>query len=199
MYTDLTLRILERMLAVVIGGMAIYLGYRLFLNVPEHRDSQGKVTLPWNTTVILSRVGPGVFFALFGAVVVGLSFVKPIDYSLTYTEQHMAQKWAGAGGTLHSQVTAAIEEDRAEIQKEMAILNTLPKYLKSDLLEENRMLLELAIPRIKFKLMRAVWLEDWGNPDKFKNWITTIPLESPPSSLVQAVKIFRYPQGGTGE
>jgi uncharacterized membrane protein YfcA len=83
MYMDLPLRLLERILSVVIGGLAIYLGYRLFLNVPEHRDSQGKVTLPWNTTVILSRVGPGVFFALFGAIVVSLSFVKPIDYDDT--------------------------------------------------------------------------------------------------------------------
>jgi hypothetical protein len=213
MYTDITLRFLERIIAVVIGGVAIYLGYRLFLHVPKHRDSQGRVTLPWNTTVILSRVGPGVFFALFGAIVVGLSFVKPIDY----TEQELATPASlgspqatgieprrvsralhGAGTVLHTQVTAAIEEDRAELRKEIAILNTLPKHLKADLPEEDRALLERAIPRMKFKLMKAVWIDEWGNKDQFKQWITTNPSASIPADLEQAGEVFRYPQGGNG-
>ena len=71
-----SLRFLERLCAVVIGGIAIYLGYRLFLKVPERHDSAGKLVLPWDVSVVLSRVGPGIFFALFGASVVGASFFK---------------------------------------------------------------------------------------------------------------------------
>jgi hypothetical protein len=42
----ITLRSLERILAVLIGGVSIVLGYRLFLAVPEQRDGSGTVRLP---------------------------------------------------------------------------------------------------------------------------------------------------------
>jgi hypothetical protein len=71
----ITLRFAERLLAVLFGGMAIYLGYRLFLLVPERREGEGRFTFPWDASVVLTRVGPGVFFALFGALVVGTSLV----------------------------------------------------------------------------------------------------------------------------
>jgi hypothetical protein len=35
----LELRVVERILAVVIGGLSIYLGYRLFIKLPEQKDS----------------------------------------------------------------------------------------------------------------------------------------------------------------
>jgi hypothetical protein len=36
----ITFRFIEWLVAVVIGGMAVFLGYRMFLKIPEHRDSQ---------------------------------------------------------------------------------------------------------------------------------------------------------------
>jgi hypothetical protein len=42
----LQLRVIERVLAVVVGGMSVYLGYRLFIKLPEQMDSSGKVVLP---------------------------------------------------------------------------------------------------------------------------------------------------------
>ena len=42
----LQLRVIERVLAVVIGGLSIYLGYRLFVKLPKQKDSSGKVMLP---------------------------------------------------------------------------------------------------------------------------------------------------------
>src|SRR6516225_4934007 len=75
-----TLRLTERILDVLIGGISIYLGYRLFLALPEKTDSNGKFVLPGNISVHLSRVGPGIFFALFGAIVVALSLHDSIQY-----------------------------------------------------------------------------------------------------------------------
>jgi len=40
------LHALERILAVSIGGLCVVLGYRLFLAVPEQRDSSGTFRLP---------------------------------------------------------------------------------------------------------------------------------------------------------
>ena len=68
------LRGMERIIAVLIGGFSVYLGYRLFMNLPEQKDSEGRIILPGDISVYLSRVGPGVFFALFGSVVLGISF-----------------------------------------------------------------------------------------------------------------------------
>jgi hypothetical protein len=55
------LRALERLLDAAIGGLSIYLGYRLFLRLPDKTDSQGKIILPGKISIFLSRVGPGVF------------------------------------------------------------------------------------------------------------------------------------------
>ena len=77
------LRSLERILSVLIGGLSIYLGYRLFLKIPQQTDSSGKIILPGGISIFLSRVGPGVFFSLFGTLVVGLSlyYQTQIEFS----------------------------------------------------------------------------------------------------------------------
>jgi hypothetical protein len=40
------LRSIERMLPVLIGGVLIYSGFRLFLGMPERTESEGEVLLP---------------------------------------------------------------------------------------------------------------------------------------------------------
>jgi len=87
----LVLRFFERITAVLIGGLAIYLGYQLFLRVPEHKDSAGKVMLPWNISVVMSRIGPGVFFALFGVIDVGIAIVRPLE--IAGTDSHRSIYW----------------------------------------------------------------------------------------------------------
>src|SRR5688572_8561747 len=62
-------RHLERLLIVVAGGLSIVLGYRMFLAIPRAGEDkgEGKLELPGGISVYVTRVGPGVFFALFGA------------------------------------------------------------------------------------------------------------------------------------
>jgi len=72
-------RMIERLLVVASAGLSIYLGYRLFLRIPDYRDAQGEIKLPaMNMSVTFSRVGPGVFFAVFGAAVLLASYLHPI-------------------------------------------------------------------------------------------------------------------------
>ena len=87
------LRFIERLTAVLIGGLAIYLGYRLFQSVPEQRDSAGKLELP-KLTIVFTRIGPGVFFALFGVGAVGLSLLQPMQ--IGPTELPASVRYAGA-------------------------------------------------------------------------------------------------------
>jgi hypothetical protein len=162
----ITYRFIERLLAVIVGGMAVFLGYRMFLMIPESRDSQGKITLPWNITVVLSRVGPGVFFALFGAGVVALSLYNELKIS-----EHNGASWGrevnwGAAPT-SSGDTATRADARALLRRDIAVLNNVTNSLRSDLPEHERTPLELAIPRIKFALMKPVWgvqAVGWGTP-----------------------------------
>ncbi len=77
----ITFRGVERLLVVLIGGLSIFLGYHLFLSMPQQPDGEGKVVLPGGVSIYVSRVGPGVFFAMFGAVVLSLSLYHSLRYT----------------------------------------------------------------------------------------------------------------------
>lgn len=76
------LRMFERMMVVGFGGMAIYLGYRLFFHLPHQTDQQGEIELP-GMKVVLSRVGPGIFFLAFGAFILITNLYQGIESSVS--------------------------------------------------------------------------------------------------------------------
>ena len=92
--TELALPIItraaERLLVVVGGLMGIYFGYRLFTNgVIVDQSASGEFR---TFKLSLGRVGPGVFFALFGTTLLGYSLTNPITVnpdsnSLTFAHQ----------------------------------------------------------------------------------------------------------------
>src|SRR5260221_5763848 len=113
-----TLRSLERILAVMVGGFTVYLGYRLFLQIPNRTDSQGKVILPGGISIYMTRIGPGCFFALFGAIVLGLSFKNAVTYSKGLpgdsTNAHRSTEYSGiVGATITPSLSA---KTRPELQ-----------------------------------------------------------------------------------
>ena len=88
---EVILRATERLLAVIIGGICVYLGYRLFLRIPEQKEGEGKIEFPGGVSVFVTRVGPGVFFAMFGAAIVALIVAgaqKPIPATLTAAAEY---------------------------------------------------------------------------------------------------------------
>jgi hypothetical protein len=102
---DLTLRALERLTAVAIGGLAIYLGYRLFMAAdlrphPRAGDlGSATMSLPGKITLAVTRVGPGVFFALFGTLVVGGSFLHPMTITNRIERETVGDGTAPQDGT----------------------------------------------------------------------------------------------------
>jgi hypothetical protein len=59
-------RAIERLVAIIIGGLAIWFGYRLFLAVPDQSaDGQAELTLAKNQRLLITRIAPGTFFALW--------------------------------------------------------------------------------------------------------------------------------------
>lgn len=94
--TAILLTSLQRILAIAIGAFLCYLGYRLFLNVQTKEDSNGKITMPGGLVIHLTRVGPGVFFSLFGTIIIIIFFQKPMEYSELIT-QHIRADTTEAG------------------------------------------------------------------------------------------------------
>jgi hypothetical protein len=194
------LRLAERILSVLIGGMSIYLGYRLFLAIPEYSDSEGRFKLPWSTSIVLSRIGPGVFFALFGSIVVGSSFYRSIHYderlSVRNESSGRTTSTAEVTGRFSGAASAAADGDaradaRMRLQRDIAVLNTIPSLLDPHLSPENRSVVDFALPRIKLALMESVWSDSWGDPQVFRQW-TASPGAKVPSGIEKAVEYFRY-------
>ncbi len=74
--------------ARAIGGLCIYLGHRLFFHIPGQTDGEANLKLPGGIPIFITRVGAGVFLALFGACVVSdsaLRFSNVIDGTGCYS------------------------------------------------------------------------------------------------------------------
>ena len=169
----LQLRVIERVLAVVVGGMSVYLGYRLFIKLPEQMDSSGKVVLPGGISVFVSRIGPGVFFSLFGAAVVVVSLQQGLELNLANKASVTAEltektadlrvRYMGGSGNSDSAKRDAV---RAEARRTIAELNKLPTVLASDVPASRRTDVAQAVRDSKLALMGMVWGADWGDFSK---------------------------------
>jgi len=184
------LRMFERLLGVGIGGMSIYLGYRLFLALPNVRDASGEFRLPMDIRIILGRVGPGTFFALFGAAVVALSFHMPVRIDTAASPP--TQSFSGLGSQPPSEGGAAQRADaRALLRRDMAELNTLADKLRPDLAEPDRTEVVSLVRRVKLKLLHPVWESHWGDPAVFADWTASGSTETP-GGLTEPAALFRY-------
>ena len=202
----MSLRAAERILGVLIAGVLVYLGYRLFLSMPERTDSEGRFILPGNVSIYLSRVGPGVFFALFGAAVLVVSLYKGITYSETpavskgqeQTTAAVSQEviYSGLGETETAGEEQALEASRALLSQDIFVLNNLSSALKENLPPERRVDIKLAIPRIKRVLMKTVWEQDWGDYAEFKEWVMRGAQDPTSEKLQKAAEYFWHGKEG---
>lgn len=196
------LRMIERLLAVGIGGMSIYLGYRLFLALPNVHDASGELRLPIDIRVVLGRVGPGAFFALFGAAVVALSLYAAVRYDATGAAANSRESAGARGGTYSfaglanprvSDDASAVQraDARALLRRDMAELNSLSGKLRNDLPEQDRADVAGLLRRVKLKLLLPVWEGNWGDPATFEEWVTSGP-PNPPAALADPAALYFY-------
>jgi hypothetical protein len=188
-------RMLERILGVALGGLLIYFGYRLFLDVRGRRAGSGDFSLVGGTRIKLSKVGPGVFFAVFGAGLVVFSLIRPV--SLKTSGPAAPGKEAGAPiATLEYLGAASVPETdeerlrrRAETQKHIMTLNRSVERSTAALSPQERADLEEANRRAKLALMDPLWAEDWGDPADFRDWLEKNG--TPPPGSAKAVEFFQ--------
>jgi hypothetical protein len=202
------MRALERLLAIGAGLLSIYLGFRLFLALPEVERGAGRIKLPGGISIYLTRVGPGVFFSLFGSAIIALSFYFGVAASETSEGVPAANQVAG-GGTVSTQrsFTGAAADaagsdsqsrqvERATVERMIRDLNRVPALMRDDLAPRDRDLVQ-TLDQTKMRLMREVWdAETWGDYGAFERWWRAGAGAEPPPQSAAAVAVFR---AGGGE
>jgi hypothetical protein len=194
------MRALERLLAIGSGLLSIYLGFRLFLALPEVEPGAGRVKLPGGISIYLTRVGPGVFFSLFGAVIIALSFYFGITAS--ETRGGSAESQVAGGGTVSTQrsFTGAAADaadpldrqtERVTVERMVRDLNRVPALMRDDLAPRDQDLVQ-TLDQTKVRLMRGVWdVETWGDYGAFERWWRAGATGKPPPEMAAAVAVFR--------
>jgi hypothetical protein len=199
----LLMRMAERLLGLLAGGLSVVLGYRLFIMLPEKADSSGKVILPGGVSIWLSRVGPGIFFALFGAAIIGYSFASTVRISEQTTAPAVQAGPAippatGTTTTLASsrrEISAmsdrssqkATREEREEqltyLRLALANLNAAIDRLQRDTQPPERERLVAGLQGAKMLLLRGHWDTPWGDPARFQSWVNSGAILPAPSGM----------------
>ncbi len=199
----LGLRAAERILVVAVGGLAIYLGYRLFLSIPERDRSSGKLELPGGTSIFITRIGPGAFFALFGSVVIALSFqfgvtvselanVDPSQEALSAGVTTSERRYSGITSTSHDQDPLEMEAERASVLLVVRDLNRGYRLLFPHLSSTEKIDIERANAEARVRLLASVWdSDDWGDITVFYDWIRGGEREPVPDEIAVPVNFFR--------
>jgi len=194
-------RAIERLLVVIAGGLAIYLGYRLFIAMPNAERGSGKVNLPGGVSIFLSRVGPGVFFSLFGAVVIGLSLQFGVSFNdaatVVMAENSAQRSFSGIAGAPVPEL-AAVEVhrevepyERDRVVAVVAALNRVESALPANLPPTDRINLRYALRDARERLLVSVWDPAWGDMAAFRDWIKENEPDPPPAPIADAVRLYR--------
>jgi hypothetical protein len=179
----------ERLLIVAAALVCIILGYKLFKIVPFHQESEGKFKFG-HLSVNLTKVGPGVFFSLFGAFVLFQSVQKPLDMSVLKQEINQADEQVASIRSANINwlgTTGPINADLAERAiGPIKILNCLAKRFDGSKVDRRR--IEAAIHTAKVAIIADVWQPSWGDSDSFGQLnMGNVDKESPLGKLYYAI------------
>ena len=172
-------RMLERILGVALGGLLIYFAYRLFLDVRGKRTGTGSgdFSFAGGNKIKLTKVGPGIFFALFGTGILVFSLFRPVRIE-TSGPANPAQSSASAPATVKFLGSASVpdtDEERARRRQEtaayIAALNKAVAQIPAAATAQERKTLEAAVAAAKLALMEPLWADDWGDLADFRDWL----------------------------
>lgn len=169
------LRAMERIIAVVIGGLAIYFGYRLFLSIPDQRaDGRAELSLAKDRRLLVSRIGPGTFFALFGTAVVIASYAFPVAISTPDGTDYSGVGARDAAGRRAPDDTGPlpprpISED--ELRQSLAFLRDVEAAQIAAVPATNSERMTTRFRAVKLALMGRAWQSSWGDPTEYEIWL----------------------------
>ena len=180
-------RATERILLVAVGALAVYLGYSLFRHIPTANKAEGKLDLPGGVSIFLTRIGPGVFFALFGIAVIGYSVAQPVRLDLPDVAvlSGLGQRNEQPAPTT-SGLVAGPEPERVVAKLNGLVLEARPRLDPPAAAE-----FEAAVRSAKLSVMLARWKPEWGDRAAFERWARDNGDQDPPEYLAPAAMIFR--------
>lgn len=176
------LRAIERLIGMLLGGLAIVLGYRLFMNIPQSTESSAEAHISGKLKIILTRIGPGVFFALFGAGIIWSSYNYSVtaagkrehlpianpDSAIQNTVPHQNENFSynGMGNALAIE-SDAYQDKLAQVRQSVRALNTLALTLPAQKLAS----VDPVLTHSKVALISTIWQPAWGTYEAFVNWV----------------------------
>lgn len=193
----------ERLIIALSGTLAIFLGYRLFIAMPLAERGSGKIQLPGGISILLSRVYPGVFFALFGALVIGYGLHQSVRVQTGATPAAGAAPTAAVapGGLVYSGIAPRRESDEARQAARLGAVQTVGQLARvaaalqgpagAALTPEQRIDLPLALSDARVRLMGQHWDDAWGPFAEFQRWIASGEAEPVPAQVATAVRLYR--------
>lgn len=170
-------RSIERIIVVIFAGLTIYFGFRLFVLLPVQKDNSGRIELP-GVSVVMSKVGPGVFFAAFGAVILLMAFQNKVAVNVDPKITDLNQPRSSYVGFSSSNTIASDgkEQELARARLAIQVLNCVEKFQVGNTSIIKKSDLEISVSDAKLALLRNVWdKEKWGEyrvfVDKLKSGI----------------------------
>ena len=203
-------RHLERLLIVVAGGLSIYLGYRMFLAIPRApkgaETGEGKLELPGGVSIYVTRVGPGVFFALFGAVILGLGLQHGLQLDVREQRPGVASGETATGASItERRISSAMPAASPPQQQDAERTGTLGTVAQLSRLgtaldgaggraipPQQRNDFSLALNDARLRLLASVWDERaWGPYIEFARWVQQGETGVAPPRAAPAVRAYR--------
>jgi hypothetical protein len=184
----LLVRAVERLVSVGIGGMCVYLGYRLFINLPSLPAGDGNLSFIGKTSMTLSRVGPGVFFSLFGAVVVTAALNRPLTWEKIEKPDSVTRRVSGSAPGMPRVPEPARSIPNVVAETAIGYLNAVPGLLHASVEDAQRKNIGEAIRQAKLALIRSIWNDEWGKWEAFETW--TVLRGTPPVAAGVPVQLF---------
>jgi hypothetical protein len=189
-------RATERILLVLVGALAIYLGYSLFRYIPSTAKGsalgEGKIELPGGVSIFLTRIGPGVFFAVFGIAVIGYSVTRPVNLDFP-----VATTVASTAGLHYSGMTEAdlVRNSAPSVAGPgpgdvVARLNGLYQNAQRHMNTVEAEDLARIIRAAKLSVILANWQPQWGDRTLYERWVREHGNEDPPANLVPAATLI---------
>ncbi len=193
----IVLRLVERIISVLVGGLMVYLGYRLFSQVRGKGESSGDFSFGSGKGIKLSKVGPGVFFALFGTALIVVSLTRQIEVSRkpgvvkdgTAPGAEPAAEIAFRGVSSIPETAAERDDLRGLRAKDLAALNRGAGKVRPGMDAAEGAEFDRALGEAKLALMEPLWAGDWGDIREFSDWLGR-PAQPPPAGIARAVEFF---------
>jgi hypothetical protein len=186
-------QIAEHLVVAAIGLFIAYMGFRLFREMPVQREGQAKIGLPGGISIFFSRVGPGAFFVLFGAGLIGYTTTRPMTYeqgpeSVSYSGHGFSDQSlpgervtsgaprepVGTGMPRPGLVRALAELDAANESTPLS-----PKHIER----------AAALRAARIQIMVAGWDPNWGSQQELLRWTESVG-GAPPTNAQRAVAVF---------